>query len=184
MAILDAAVRLLNERPDTGLETIASAAGVTRQTIYAHFPSREELLSAVVGEITEQAVAAMDASGLDDGPAAEALFRALDASRRTIGRYPVLLQAIGAAAVSPQADRDRHTPVADRLRRVIRRGQHSGEFDSGLAPDWLVAATIALGHAASDESDTGRMSPERATAALRASLLRLYGAGTVDAPRI
>lgn len=175
-------MRLLNERPDTGLEAIASAAGVTRQTVYAHFPSREDLLSSVVDEVTEQAVAAMDASGLDDGPAAEALLRALDASRRALERHPGLVQAIGTTAVSAQADRERHAPVADRLRQVIRRGQASGEFDSEMSPDWLVAATIALGHAASDESSTGRMPPELATAALRASLLRLYGAGTVESP--
>lgn len=175
-AILDAAVQLLNERPDVSVEVIASAAGVTRQTVYAHFPSREELLEAAVDRVTEETVGAMDAAGLDEESAAEALCRLIEVSRRMSERYPVLLQQISAMPVSPQADQERHAPVADRLRRIILRGQESGEFDHRLSTDWLVAATIALGHAAGDEAGSGRMSGEQADAALRLSLLRLYGA--------
>ncbi|MEU4547507.1 hypothetical protein [Nonomuraea dietziae] len=59
---------------------------------------------------------------------------------------------------------------------MIRRGRDTGEFDRRLSTDWLVAATVALGHAAGDEAGAGRMSGEQADAALRLSLLRLYGA--------
>ncbi|MGR6999045.1 helix-turn-helix domain-containing protein [Yinghuangia aomiensis] len=45
-AILDAARRLLGDRLDVGMEDIAAAAGVTRQTVYAHFPSRDAPCSA------------------------------------------------------------------------------------------------------------------------------------------
>ncbi|MEU2896259.1 TetR/AcrR family transcriptional regulator [Streptomyces sp. NPDC001273] len=175
-AILDAAIRLLNIHPDTSVEAIATAAGVTRQTVYAHFPSREQLLTAALDRITEEAVAAMDAAGLDAGPAADALLRLLDASNRTAGRYPVLLQKISMLPADPHTDHERHAPVADRLKRVIRRGQETGEFDGGLSPDWLVAVTISLGHAAGGEVNAGRMSGEDAAEALHASLLRVLGA--------
>ncbi|WPO76662.1 MULTISPECIES: TetR/AcrR family transcriptional regulator [unclassified Streptomyces] len=175
-AILDAATRVLNAEPDASLETIASAAGVTRPTVYAHFPSREQLLLAVVERITEEAVAAMDAADLGTGPAADALMRMLDAAAQVTGRYPVLLQVISAHPVSSQADYDRHTPVADRIRRVIQRGRQTGDFDNRLPVDWLVAATIRLGHAASEEQDTGRLSAPAAQDALRVSLLRMLGA--------
>lgn len=175
-SILDAAIRLLNSEPDASMEGIATAAGVTRQTVYAHFPSRDQLLTAVLDRVTEEAVAAMDAVGLDTGPAADALMRLLDAAARTTGRYPVLLQRIGSLPVSPQEDHERHTPVGERLRRVIQRGQRAGEFDSDLAPDWLVAVTISLGHAAASEADAGRMSDAGAREALRVSLLRVLGA--------
>lgn len=174
-AILDAATRLLGERPDAGVEAIAGAAGVTRQTVYAHFPSRADLIAAVVGQLTEQTVTALDAADLDEGPATAAVLRLLDVSWQTFDRYPVLLQ-LGSDPVTPQQDHDRHTPVTQRLTRLIRRGQQVGEFDPRLAPLWLVAAIIALGHAAGAEVAAGRMSSRRAAAALRTSVLRVLGA--------
>ncbi|WP_425826936.1 TetR/AcrR family transcriptional regulator [Streptomyces fractus] len=177
-AILDAATQVLNVEPDAGLGAIAMAAGVTRPTIYAHFPSREQLLLAVVDRITDEAVAAMDAIALDTDTdtAAETLLRMIDAGAQVTERYPVLLKMISAQPVSTEADRDRHLPVADRIGQVIERGRRSGEFDDRLPVDWLVASTIALGHTASTEQDAGRLPATAARDVLRASLLRLLGA--------
>lgn len=129
-----------------------------------------------VERITDEAVAAMDAADLDTGPAADALMHMLDAGAQVTGRYPVLLRLISAHPVSPEADHDRHAPVTDRIRRVIQRGRQTGEFDDRLPVDWLVAATIRLGHAASEEQDAGRLSATAAEDALRTSLLRMLGA--------
>ncbi|MEU4764260.1 TetR/AcrR family transcriptional regulator [Actinosynnema sp. NPDC023794] len=174
-AILGAAVRLLNGDPDAGVEAVATAAGVTRQTVYAHFPSREKLLAAVVDHVTEEAVEAMDAADLDTGPAADALLRLLEAGQRTAGRYPVLMRAVAALPVTPEADHDRHAPVTERLARVIRRGRETGEFDDGLPLDWQIAVTVKLGHAASEEVDAGRLWEEEAARTLRITLLRVLG---------
>ncbi|MGN5381157.1 TetR/AcrR family transcriptional regulator [Streptomyces lasalocidi] len=166
-----------------GLEAVAVAAGVTRQTVYAHFPSREQLLLAVTDRITEEAVAAMDAVDLDAGPAADVLMRLLEAGMRAARRYPVLLQKIAALPVGPQADRDQHRTVADRIERVVLRGRETGEFDDRLPVGWLVAAIIGLGHLASEERDAGRMSETAAQDALRTSLVRLLNAaGGTDGP--
>lgn len=175
--ILDAALQLLTADPDAGLGAIATTAGVTRQTVYAHFPSRHHLLAAVLDRITEETVAAMDAADLATGPAAGALLRLLDASTRVTGRYRVLLQQLTSLPVSPQDDRNRHAPVADRLERLIRRGQQNGEFDDQLAPSWLVAVTISLAHAAGAEVDAGRLSAEEAAGTLHTTLLRALGSG-------
>lgn len=183
-SILDAAVEVLNVDLDASVETIARTAGVTRQTVYAHFPSRDQLLAGVLDRLTEDAVAAMDAADLDTGPATDALLRLLDAARQTSGRYPVLVQKLGSLPVSPHADRRRHAAVADRLKGVILRGQGTGEFDNELSPDWLVAVTVRLGHAASEEVNAGRMSNDEATEALHTSLLRVLGASCLPrAPR-
>ncbi|MEU8209710.1 TetR/AcrR family transcriptional regulator [Micromonospora sp. NPDC049044] len=171
-AIVDAALRLLDVHPDASLDAIASAAGVTRQTVYAHFPSREHLLAAVVDRITDEAVAAMDAAEPDSGPAAEALIRVLRAGSGIAGRHPALVQQIASVPVSPQADQGRHAPIANRISRVIRRGQASGEFDNELPAEWLAAVTIKIGHAAGEEVDAGRMPPGEAADALRTVLLR------------
>lgn len=184
-AILDAALCVFEAQPDASLETIATAAGVTRQTVYAHFNSRQQLLLVIVDRITDEVVAAMDAAELHAGPAADTLLRLLEASERTASRYPVLLQKISTLPVSPQTEHHQHAPVADRIRRVIQRGQEIGEFDERLPPDWLVAVTVKLAHTASVEQHAGRMTREQAKQALRTSVLRVLGAATGEdrAPR-
>ncbi|MEU3190329.1 hypothetical protein ABZ686_06725 [Streptomyces sp. NPDC006992] len=59
------------------------------------------------------------------------------------------------------------------LERVVRRGQHDGQFDDRLPADWLVSVVIALAHTASEQADAGRLPPDRAREVLRTSLLRL-----------
>ncbi|TYB58076.1 TetR/AcrR family transcriptional regulator [Nonomuraea sp. PA05] len=171
-AILTAAVELLDDDADASLDAIATAAGVTRQTVYAHFPSRDRLLAAVLDHLTEQTVAAMEAAGPDDGPAAEALLRLLDAGERAAGRHPALLQRLASLPVTPEADHDRHTSVAGLLERVVRRGQDAGEFDAEAPTGWLVTVTIKLAHAASEETT---MAPEESRNTLRTTLLRALG---------
>lgn len=171
-AILDAAVDVLGQRPDASVEDVAAGAGVSRQTVYAHFPSREELIAATVDRISAEAIAAIDDADLDRGTAADALLRLLDASWRTFHRYPLLLDP----AASTGDDARRHQPVVDRLHRLIKRGQAAGEFDRKLSPAWLVTSIIALGHAAGEQVAAGRMSHRQATNVLRRSVLRLCGA--------
>lgn len=172
-AILDAAARILNEQPEASVETIAAGAGVTRQTVYAHFPSRERLLLAVLDRLTELTAAAMDATEPDEGPAAEALLRVFDAAAKESGRYPALLQRIDALPIAAREDQARHAPIADRIGRVIRRGRDTGEFDSRLPADWLVVAAIHLAHAASEERGSGRMTGSDAEHAFTTSLMRI-----------
>ncbi|MEO3818588.1 TetR/AcrR family transcriptional regulator [Plantactinospora sp. B24E8] len=173
-AVLDAAVHVLGRHPDAKVEQVAAAAGVTRQTVYAHYPSRPLLVAAVVDRITAEAVAALDAADSDTDSVTEALLRWLDVTWRLFDRYPLLLHPSVAAVDQADADRQ-HAPVVERLERLIRHGQTAGEFDSSLSPAWLVSATIALGHAAGGEVAAGRMTTTETATALRHSILRLYG---------
>ncbi|MQA60654.1 MAG: TetR family transcriptional regulator [Actinophytocola sp.] len=174
-AILDAAIQVLGHSPDARMEHIARAAGVSRQTLYAHFPARESLVNAVLDKLTGETLAAIDAADLDNGPAAAALIRLLDASWQTFERYPVLVN--GTLTQLRQAESDeRHTPVLARIERLVRRGQDAGEFDGELSPAWLVATTVALGHTAGDLADTGQLTTAEARAALNRSVLRVFGA--------
>ena len=76
-AIVSGARTLLNERPDASMEEIAAAADVTRQTVYAHFPSRDVLIAAVVNAERAEGLAALDAARLDRLPPVDALRRFL-----------------------------------------------------------------------------------------------------------
>jgi AcrR family transcriptional regulator len=171
-AILDAAAQALSAQPEASVDDIAKAAGLSRQTVYAHFPSREALLDAVVERATAEVTAALDQAGLERAPPAEALLRLLDAGWQASARYPFLWHL---PAVSPDQDLDRHGPVVERLHDLIRRGQESGDFDRSLSPGWLLAAGLAIGRAAEDEVKAGRMTIADATSAVHHSFLRLFG---------
>jgi len=170
-AILRAAASALNAQPEASIEDIARAAGVSRQTVYAHFPSRESLLDAVIERATAEVTAAFGA-GLDEAPPAEALTRLLDVAWAVTARYAFLWHL---PEVSQDQDTDRHGPVTELMQGIIRRGQDSGELDRGLSPAWLVAAALALGRAAEDEVRAGRMTVQEATGAVHHSFLRLFG---------
>jgi AcrR family transcriptional regulator len=154
------------------VEDIARAAGVSRQTVYAHFPTREALLDAVIEHATAEVTAAFDAAGLDNLPPPAALIRLLDAGWQVTARYPFVWHL---PAVNAAQDASRHAPVLDRMLQLIRRGQETGDFDATLPPGWLLTASLALGRAAEQEVKAGRMTIERATHAVHHSFLRLLG---------
>lgn len=167
-AILAAAVALLDEQPDASLERIAEAANVTRQTVYAHFSSRDALLNAVLDQLTAETLTAIDALNLDEGPALSSVLRLIDLAWRAFERHPLLLHL-------PQtgAQDERHDPVTDRFERLIRRGQHTGEITRDLPAQWLVTTLIALGHAAGESVAAGRVSARTANKTLHTTITRV-----------
>ncbi|MFJ4653214.1 TetR/AcrR family transcriptional regulator [Nocardia sp. NPDC088792] len=144
--------------------------GVSRQTVYAHFSSRDALIQAAVARITTDVVADIDAARLDEGSATEALQRFLELCWRIMQRYPMLLHLPPA---DPVDEHDAHAPVLGPLGRLIRRGQAAGEFDARCAPEWLLTAVMALGHAAGAEVSSGRMTADVAIASFRYSARKL-----------
>lgn len=170
-AILQAAIDLLARKPQAGMEEIAAAAGVSRQTVYAHYPSRDRLLAAVIEYLTAEVVAAFDTLDLDRGSALDALGRWVEAAWRVVARYPILLTE---AVATPSGDEyQRHLPISSRLIQVLERGRRDGELDDRPPVSWLLSAIIALGHAAGQEVAAGRMSMQAAGDAFRRSVLRL-----------
>ena len=156
------------------MDEIARAAGVSRQTVYAHFPSRDTLIDAVIQQANAEFTSLLDGLDLDQAPPAQALTRLLDAGWQVAARYPFLwLQP----AVDPGKDADRHAPVLDRMLDIVRRGQASGDFDASVPAHWLLSASLALGRDTEDEVKAGRMTIEQATRAIRQGLLRLLGTG-------
>ena len=171
-AIIGGARALLGERPNASMEEIAAAAGLTRQTVYAHFPSRDVLIAAVINAERAETLAALDAARLDSVPPVDALRRFLDISWELLLRCPLLLDPVLARTPDPDGH-DPHGAVAAQVERIIRRGQRSGDFDSALPAGWLAAATFRLGHTAVEEVATGRLTASRAATILQESILRL-----------
>jgi AcrR family transcriptional regulator len=175
-AIVGAARAMLVERPDASVEEIAEAAGVSRQTVYAHFSSREVLIAAVINDERASRLAALVDARLDRVAPVDAVRGFLDISWQLVDRFPLLLDPALARTPDPDGE-DPHRPVAVVLERIIRRGQRSGDFDPTVPAGWLAAATFGLGHAAAELVASGALDVRRAATLLEASVLRLYRVG-------
>ncbi len=174
-AIVAAARDLFAAQPGASMAEIATAAGVTRQTVYAHFPSRDMLVAAVLDAERANGLAALQAADLDALTPVAALHRFLEISWDIIDRFPLALDPALARMPGPDGA-DAHDLVSPHLERIVRRGQRSGDFDRSFSAPWLAAATFALGHAAAEEIVAGRISRRKAADTLLRSALRLYGA--------
>jgi AcrR family transcriptional regulator len=175
-AILSAARSVLGERPDASMEDIATAAGVTRQTVYAHFPSRDALVDALLHAVGAETVATIDAARLDTVPPADALRQFLDIGWQLIRGHPHLLGP--ALTQNPPGSNDSHEAGTARLEQIIRRGQRTGDFDRALPAAWLTAAILGLFGTAAEQVAAGRLTTSRAAAMVLDSALRLCGAAS------
>jgi len=168
-AILGAATELLADRPAVSMADVAREAGVVRATLYSHFPSRKELVEAVIDRAVAESTRRIDDARIDEGPALEALDRMVDAAWSVLDRYRTLAET--AVETIGNADlQARHWPLMDRVRGLIERGQAEGTFRDDLPPDWLVATIFGLIHTARDEANAGRLAPEDAPSVLRATI--------------
>src|SRR6266545_2764811 len=159
-AILDAGVACLSRDADASVAEIARAAGVGRVTLYGHFPSREELVEAVLAHTLAKANAVLDSVAIDSGPASDAMSRLIRSSWR------VLDQHRGAVRI-----REHHDQAMARVERLVARGQDEGEFRTDLPRSWLVATFYSLMHGAAEEVDAGRLDPTEAAGVLATTIL-------------
>lgn len=164
-AILDAALEALASDPDSSMSEIARRAGVVRATVYVHFPTRTDLLDAVMEHATAQVVEAMRGAEPQRGEPAEALERVLRATWRQLAQFHGLL-ALNAARLSVEELHLRHVPMLDQIEPLIERGQKEGVFRSDLPVAWHLAVVRAIVHAASAAVQGGRLAESEAEAAM------------------
>jgi AcrR family transcriptional regulator len=155
---------------------------VARQTVYAHYPSREALLAAVADRAMSETLAAIDAAEPQRGSPVEALDRLISAWWESVGRHARVLEALAEAFPDRGETHAFHAPVLDRLERLVRRGQRSGDFDRRLPDAWAAAALLGLLHVAAEELAAGRVEAAEAERALRLSIPRVFGVGGGDPP--
>jgi len=156
-AILAAAPDALANDPDASMAEIARQAGVVRATIYAHFPTRELLLDAVMERAVADVAHAMTDAEPQHGDPKKALERVLRATWKELGRFHDLL-AINTNRLSVEELHRRHLPMTTQLVPLIERGQKKGVFRSDLPVLWHVAVIRGIVHTASAELRSGRIS--------------------------
>jgi AcrR family transcriptional regulator len=183
-AIVDAGLELFATRSNVSMADVAAEAGVGRVTLYAHFPSRVQLLEAVVERALTEAHDLLQVDDFDTGPPDALLARMVRTSWHTLDRYR-RLRAVAHAELGEQRLREYHdrADIAERLRRLVTRGQRQGVFRSDLPGEWLVTTTFSLLHAAADEVNDGRLAPSDAPGVLEATLSAVLAPPPGEPPR-
>ena len=156
-AILAAALAALAGDPDASMAEIARRAGVVRATIYAHFPTRESLLDAVMEHATAQVAQAIRAAEPERGEPVEALERVLLATWQQLSQFHSVL-GINISRLSTTELHRRHLPMTTQFVPLIERGQAAGVFRRDASAAWLIAVIRAIVHTASTELQAGRIS--------------------------
>ena len=176
--ILDAAAERIAVDVGVSLEQIATAAGVSRATLYHHFAGRDALLDALTARSVAEVSAAIAAARPDEGRAGEALERVLLAAWQVVGRYRGLV-IINPQRLERAELRARLGPALGPVRALIRRGQAAGEFDAGLPVEWLLGLLTDVIHAASRQVTAGAMDVAAAERAMLRSATALLARPSV-----
>jgi TetR/AcrR family transcriptional regulator, mexCD-oprJ operon repressor len=175
-AILDATEELLARRGQAGISAVAKHSGVSRVTVYAHFPTSEALLEAAVERAVGQTMSALQAANSDEGPPVEALERLLAGAWRHLARYSAMAQAV-AEQMTPEAVARTHRVAHHTLGALLERGRADGSFRSDLPVSWLVTTCIAVIHACAAEVREGRIEERDAVRILTTTVRDLFTGG-------
>src|SRR5215472_4223602 len=168
-AILDAAEELLASQGHASITAVAAQAGVSRVTVYAHFPDWTALLEAAVERAVRQTMTTLESVHPQDGPPAEALDRMIAATWQHLARYKAMGAAV-AELLSPEAVTRTHQAAHHTIGTLLERGQADGSFRTDLPARWLITASIALVHACNDEVRAGHIDQHDAIRILTASV--------------
>src|SRR5579884_3479367 len=173
-AILDAAEQLLAKGADTSTSAVAATAGVSRVTLYSHFPTRPDLLQAVAVRAVSRGAQAIAAADLTSGEPDDALDRLVVAAW---GKLDLKVFAAARGELTAEALRRAHEQIDAPILALIRRGRRAGAFRKDVPISWQLATFYALMHTAADEVNAGRLAGREALPALRSTIRAAFRAG-------
>jgi AcrR family transcriptional regulator len=142
---LDAVARLVVEAPAFTYEQLAAAAGVSRQTLYTHFPERASLLVGLADRAREEAgVDRLAAAVFEAATAREALAALVDVHITFTPTVMTVMQA-------EQVERLRHPEVEAAFqnrtsgrRPLVRHVMTRLQAEGCLTPVWTVDTATDL----------------------------------------
>src|SRR5258705_1632663 len=121
-AILNAAEELLARGAPATTSAVAAAAGVSRVTVYAHFPTRESLLEAVAARAVSHATSMVDELRLDEGEPFDPLHRLPAPAWAELGRKRMIVQS-AAEGLGGGALMGGHGSPREPIDAPLRRGE-------------------------------------------------------------
>jgi AcrR family transcriptional regulator len=155
--LLDAAQALFRERGlEVGVAEIAQRAGVGRGTLFRNFPTKQDLIAAIVidrmGEATEYGRKLLDAPD-----AGEALFSFLE---EVVGRQQLdrcLFEAVADTFLANQDIRAAHAEIVGGLEELLTRAKQAGAVrsDVGALDVLMLVKGVCEAAAAFAGSDPG-----------------------------
>lgn len=172
-AILDAAEALMARGAAASTSAVAAEAGVSRVTLYAHFPTREALLEGVAERTIGRAAAALADARLEEGPALDALDRLIAVAWDHLDRGGAIARA-ASDRLTPAARRRAHEALHAPIRALIARGQAEGTFRADLPVPWLLSSYFALMHACGEEVRAGTLERSDAVGVLQPTLRAVF----------
>jgi TetR/AcrR family transcriptional regulator, mexCD-oprJ operon repressor len=176
-SILDAVETLLQRGEHVTTTAVAAQAGVSRVTVYSHFPNQEALLEAVAARVVTRFRAGLDELDLEAGPATEALNRLIASAWSQHDRYDAIAGAL-TPLLSAHRLRRSHAALHQPISALIDRGRAEGAFRTDLPTAWLLASYYALVHACAEEVRAGRIKAAAAPTILQKSITDLFTAQT------
>jgi AcrR family transcriptional regulator len=155
--ILEAAAAVFAERGlDAGVAEVAHRAGVGGATVFRRFPTKQDLVVAVIDARIAEMAEALDAALGDADPWA-GLVTALEAIARLQARDRGLFEAIGGSVSGDEHLHERHAALLGRIDALAARARAAGVLREDVAATDLA---LLAGAAVSTCQVTGHGSPE------------------------
>ena len=140
--ILRAARELIAQRgPDAGMDEIAQQAGVAVGTLYRHFPTKNDLVRAIVQELTDRIFELLDGAVAQigaGGTAAAALSSLIERTAEAIGSDRAVKTALTNLGLPEQR------AVTERAMAGLGRIVEAGHADGSLRADVRVADLVII----------------------------------------
>jgi TetR/AcrR family transcriptional repressor of mexCD-oprJ operon len=174
-AILQATLSTLNESPRASMGEIAVAAGVSRGTLYSHFPSRHALVRAALHLVVSEAN--MTLKGLDD-PAlspGDAVAALVATSWRVLSHMASLWAAAG-CELGPWELRRLHQDTMSRISKLVMHGRRDGTFRTDQNVQWQMECIYAIARAGASLSRPEDPAPIDPTDAIVATVRTVLAA--------
>ena len=171
--IIAAATECVAGDPSVAMATIAHVAGVSRVTLYSHFPTKYELMAAATQSLIGEVDTYLDNHRVDHLPADQALQHLIRHAWTALSRHRAFVVII--REHYGDLYQQRRDPVQRRLTSLIQRGRTEGHFRSDQPLTWqtaviedlVVSAARLANHGHISESDLAGCLVETVMAALR-----------------
>jgi TetR/AcrR family transcriptional regulator, repressor for lfrA len=176
--VLDAATVVLGKNSGASLGEVASVAGIGRTTLHRYYPTRKDLIRALVADALDRIAHAIADADPSHGSVIDALQRVADT---VIPLGPSLRFLAAEPAVYEGTDLlrrwyDALEPVAD----AVRRGQSDGSIRPELPVPWVVDSYAGAILTAWDSVDEGRLALQDAPRLVLSTVLFGVARPTVD----
>jgi AcrR family transcriptional regulator len=171
-AALTAAAVDLSRHGELSMLRVAAAAGLSRSTLYRHFPTRSSLEGALREEALDATRRTIEGVVLEDRPPLAVLRRLVEALAETAAQRR--LDALGALPLSAEAE-----PVGAAMLPAVGRLLRAAEVAPSPPAAWLQKASLHLANACLEAGSSNPGDPQAAAGQLFRSITEPLDQGLV-----